>query len=141
MKFYRPMYRDRVDSKEFELIERTCLHNSSWSDAHLCGAYSGDFLLVKTKSIIEIGQGYDEVNPGHRSDKSQTNMDGEILSNMHHGGMRLEFLKTPYQHIEHSKNAVYDGGIFDHKYNNKEGWGFVNYQHEKVGDQLEIIKA
>lgn len=131
-KFYRNRYRYNGD----QLID---LHNPAFADACICGAYSGDFLLIDSTALINVGQGYNEDDPEHRV-TYQTGMDGEILWNMYNAGMRLEFLQNGYKHIPHGKDRGYDNYKIGQSYHNKPYWGFVNYpsRFEKDG-RIEVV--
>ena len=140
-KFYRTRYRQQSDINSYLKVKQTTdLHNPAWDDSCICGAYSGDFLLIKKKPLIEVGQGYNETDPDHRI-TYQTNMDGEILWNMYNAGMRLEFINEPYIHIDHGKNRQYDNGYkIRQSYTNKPDWGFVNYPSRLEDDgKTEVI--
>lgn len=138
-KFYRTRYRQSADLANFMRPKQTTdLHNPAWDDSCICGAYSGDFLLINTKSLINVGQGYNETDPDHRI-TYQTNMDGEILWNMYNAGMRLEFINEPYIHIDHGKDRTYDNGYkIGKSYTNKPDWGFINYL-SKFENSAEVI--
>lgn len=140
-KFYRTRFRQqaRLDSP-LNPIQTTDLHNPAWDDSCICGAYSGDFLLITKKAFVEVGQGYNEVDPDHRV-TYQTNMDGEILWNMHNAGMKLEFVNSPYIHIEHGKDRVYDSAYKNGlSYTNKPDWGFTSYPCKTQDNgQTEVI--
>lgn len=130
--FYRNRYRYNGD----QLVN---LHDPSFSDACICGAYSGDFLLVNKDSLVNIGQGYNETDPDHRI-TYQTGMDGEILWNMYNAGMRLQFLENPYKHIPHGKDRTYDNYKIGQSYVNKPDWGFIKYPSAfEIDDTVEVI--
>lgn len=137
-KFYRARYRHnaniKYDGKEpigMSVVDKKDLHEPHLADACICGAYSGDILLCNKETLFENGRGYNELDPDHRV-TFQTGMDGEILWNMYHRGIRLEFLQNPYIHIAHGKPNVYDGVYRDCKYENKPNWGFVDYNETEI---------
>jgi len=87
--FCRPSNRISVELSTGKVVSTFNLSATVGIDANVCGAYSGDFLLVKKADFINSGKGYDEVNPTHRRNR-QTSMDGEILHNLHHDGVFLK---------------------------------------------------
>lgn len=141
-KYYRPMYRHNYDLVKTEILHTQELWEPHNPDGHLAAGYSGDFLLVSKKTLLDKGKGYDETDPGHRSN-FQTGMDGEILSNMYHNGVRPQMIDAGYYHLNHSKNRSYTGSNYrkNIKYDNKPNWGFVDYTKEKINEQLYRIKT
>lgn len=140
-RFYRTRYRSQVDPITLKILSTVDLHNPSFSDAHICGGYSGDFLLIDRQTLIEQGEGYDETNPSKRNG-FQINMDGELLHKLHKRGILLEFMKEGYHHIYHAKTRTYDSGRYDESgsYKNKKEWGFVSYKiTDEIPDKLRIV--
>lgn len=137
-KFYRPRYR-------YNLFNKTCvnekrdLHEPHNPDACICGPYSGDFLFATKQTVVESGRGYNEQDEAHRK-TYQSGMDGEILWNMYHHGIRMEFLDSYYYHYNHGHPHTHDGVYRDVKYDNKPDWGLVSYP-SKIIDGVEIIYA
>jgi hypothetical protein len=137
--FFRCRYRNNylLSGKEV-VLERKIDLDIDVSDRCICGAYSGDFLLIhKTLNI-----GYNEGDAAHRSNRIQTGMDGEILWSLYHAGKRMVFVDGEYGHTSHRKpegdKDIYREGI---SYTNKPDWGFVNYRSEKISENTEIILA
>lgn len=139
-KFYRAQFREQYDLDQDVVIERKNLYEPWLPDGHLCAGYSGDFLLIRTDTFINIGQGYDETDPNHRT-TYQTGMDGELLWNLWHKGVNLELIPHAYRHIYHGKDGrAYDGYRNGIKYNNKPNWGFVNYPYAfHLNKNLKVI--
>lgn len=125
-KFYRTRYRGQTNLKNEIVMLPQDLHHPWNKDSCVCGPYSGDFLLASRTALVDVGQGYDECNPSHRN-TFQTGMDGELLWNMYHRGIALEFLNQPYYHINHPKSgrqySEYRDGV---KYENRPTWGWIN---------------
>lgn len=151
--FYRPYERVNVeflDDNKIKVVNNLVLEEKGLPDECICGGYSGDFLFVSRKTLTEIGQGYNETDPGHRSmHKWQTGMDAEILWNMHNNGVYKKFLMTPYYHISHGNSSPETSlgikqvdGIYRLyiTYNNKSNWGFIDYKQEVLGSNTIIIK-
>lgn len=140
--FYRPHLRTQIHPEDKKLLWTDELHNPAWADSIVCGCYSGDFLLTDRNVMINVAQGYDETNDGHRHG-FQNAMDGEILFQMHRKGVTLKFLESNYCHLYHSKERQYESRSYNQNgYENKKHWGFINYAslHE-VPDKLEIVYA
>lgn len=138
--FYRARYRTQLNPETLSVLETGDLHNPTWADAHICGAYSGDFLLCDRQMLMDITQGYDESSENHRCGY-QTNMDGEILYKLDNNGIRMQFLKNAYCHIWHSKTRQYDGGGYNGEgYKNKNDWGYRSYDKKTVGKAEVIYK-
>lgn len=132
-RFYR--VRNRVQSDDnLNLSERLDLHFPDNPDAAICGAYAGDLLIVDRETLINYGEGFDETNPSHRT-ISQASMDGEILWNLHHKGITLEFIGKEYWHINHG--TVPKAGSYNMKgYINKPDWGFISYPKKIINEKL-----
>lgn len=137
-KFYRARNRYQVKvGYDIEILETKDLHEPFLTDSHVCGSYSGDFLMTTRDKILEAG-GYEESTNDVRAGY-QTGLDGSCLFNMYHRGMRLEFVNGPYYHIKHEKNRRYDTMGYNQKgYQNPENWGFVKYP-KKIDGNLTII--
>lgn len=133
-KFYRLKYREEIDN-DLNFINVQSVYYPQNTDSVICGFCSGDFLLVKKKSFIDKGNGYDETNINHRK-ISQTGMDGEILWNMYNSGMRINLIEFKYQHINHDKPNQRDGHYNTNGYENKPNWGFIDYEKKIVSDKL-----
>lgn len=131
--YYKLLYRARVDD-ELKLIKKDCLHRPKSPDAVIGAYFAGDFLLVDKDTLIKYGEGYDEINPGHRT-IGQTGMDGEMLWNLHRRGVTLEFLDADYWHIEHGR-PPHDDVYNMAGYVNKPNWGFIDYPQKVVSKKL-----
>jgi len=142
--FYRCRYRRSINLNDplerFFLTTGTPngdLHVPSYADAVICGHYSGDATMFTRSSLLETATGYDETNPGHRGDKSQSNMDGEILWNLHNQGFKMQFIEHPYYHIEHGRPSPRDGVYNSETYKNPiNKWGCQQYQRKTLGQNI-----
>jgi hypothetical protein len=147
--FYRPYERVNVEfinNSEIKVVSRLILEEKGLPDECICGGYSGDFLFVSRDILINVGQGYNETDSGHRSShKWQTGMDAEILWNMHNRGVYKEFLKTPYYHISHGNSSPETSlgikqvdGIYrlNITYENKPNWGFIDYNKNIISNNV-----
>lgn len=138
-KFYRARYRVNYHPRQ-NVGDKLDLHMPTLSDAVICGAYSGDFLLGLRSTIIDVGRGYDESCEGHRRGH-QTGMDAEILWNMYAQGVTLDFINAPYLHIFHGKNRAYANSYRERiSYENKPDWGFVKYPMEQLSEKVSVIR-
>lgn len=109
-------------------------------DACVCGLYSGDASMFSRNVMFNVAKGYNEELPQHRTELCQTSMDGEILWNCYHNGLRLKFLNKPYFHIEHSTgHSGRDNYYHLEKYENKPDWGYINYRQEKIAENITKI--
>jgi len=134
-KFYRARYREQLNPDLFSLSIEDC-HKPHFGDHVICGYFSGDFLFIH-KNIFP---GYDENNPYHRSNLSQTSMDGEILWKLHNENINLEFIESKYSHINHGKDNPYDSHYNQNGYENKLNWGFIDYPKEYISENIIYIK-
>ena len=89
--------------------------------------YGGNFLLASRHALVEVATGFDESNRIHREEYwHRSGMDGEILWQMHHKGIRLRHLAGGYDHLFHGKPP--EGMSYNQAgYENLPDWGFVRY--------------
>lgn len=139
-RFCRPRNRICIDRTTGNVVSSFNVSVAGKVDSHVCGAYSGDFLLATKSDLVDRGKGYDEVNPSHRRNR-QTSMDGEILHNLHRNGVTLMTLAADYYHVDHPRVFDVEGNEYNMDgYENRQGWGFVNYEHVSVSKNLTIIR-
>jgi hypothetical protein len=136
--FYRARYRGQYDN-ELNLITVEDCHYPNNPDAVICGYCSGDFLLIHKDTFYNVAKGYDETNPSHRV-SFQSGMDGEILWTLNNKGVTLKFIEEKYFHINHGHPNNVDGVYNTIPYNNKENWGFIDYERDNIKQNVTIIK-
>ena len=111
-----------------------------FEDSAICGFYSGDATVFSRHQLFELATGYDETNPAHRGNKSQSNMDGEILWNLKHQGVHMKFINNHYYHIEHGRPNERDGIYQKKAYRNQdEQWGCQGYKKITINKNTILI--
>jgi hypothetical protein len=141
--FYRCRYRGEINLG-FDPDENTPaadLHNPSFSDACICGLFSGDATMFTREVFFNVATGYNEGEKRHRTHLSQSAMDGEILWNVYKKGKKLKFLESPYYHINHGRPNPRDNFYSQDTYTNKPDWGFVNYSKTKLNENTILISS
>lgn len=142
--YFRPLIRSSV-SMNLQYIERYKIDCPNEPRLKACGSYPGDLFLANKETLIEKAQGFDETSIIHRSyNRVQRGMDSEIMWNLHLNGCSLQYFDCDYFHIEHEHgtNDIFDTDIWEFNrdgYENRENWGYINYNKTEVSDQLIII--
>jgi len=136
-KFYRARHRGQYDNN-FNVIKVEDCHYPNNPDSIICGYCSGDFLFLHKDVFVDIAKGYDETNQAHRI-SFQSGMDGEILWNLHNKNVNLEFIDEVYYHINHGHPNSVDNVYNMNGYENKDNWGFIDYQKTKIKDNIILI--
>lgn len=141
--FYRVRYRGEVPlgvipDEENEPVED--LHHPEFSDACICGLYSGDASMFSREVLFNVATGYNEGEMRHRTNVHQSAMDGEILWNLYRKGKKLKFLEAHYYHIFHGPRPQRDNFYHQGTYENQDTWGFVKYQQVQVNENTIMIK-
>jgi hypothetical protein len=141
--FYRVRYRGEIplghNPDNQTLVED--LHHPEFPDACICGLYSGDATMMSRNVFFNVATGYNEGEANHRTQFSQSAMDGEILWNVYKKGKQLKFLESPYYHINHGRPNPRDNFYSHETYENKSNWGFVKYPMNEVNSNTVLIKA
>jgi hypothetical protein len=136
-RFYRARHRGQYDDN-FNILTIEDCHYPNNPDAIICGYCSGDFLFLHKDVFVNIAKGYDETNPSHRI-SFQSGMDGEILWNLHKKNVHLEFIDEIYYHINHGHPNQVDNVYNTIGYDNKDNWGFIDYTHTKIKNNVIVI--
>jgi hypothetical protein len=125
--YFRPRFHREVHAVTGKTLSEVDLSDKRCPDWMVAANFGGNFFMVSRKTMIEVAQGYDEVNPVHR--KAWTHcvgMDGEILWNLYLQGISVKYLEAHYDHIAHAKTP--EGGFYNQSgYRNRPDWGLVNY--------------
>lgn len=123
--YYRTKYWYNIDVKINKILEVVQSDKDKIWPEVLGVYYSGDFLLSHRSVIINYGEGYDETNTNHQTNRPQIHMDSEILINMNKKGIKTFFIDDIIYHHQHTSNPVlYDNEYNKNGYNNSEHWGF-----------------
>jgi hypothetical protein len=138
--FYRVKYRGSISlfSSVDSNIWLQDLHIPNDPDELICGMFSGDASMFSQK-VMELATGYNEHIQEHRSNLSQSSMDGEILWNLVNQGKKLKLINAPYYHIAHERPNQRDGFYNKDVYKNHSGWGFNNYPVKILNDNTFLI--
>jgi len=144
--FYRVRYRRSIDLGS--TIDKWYVCSNSYEDLNIpnladsciAGYCAGDATLF-SRNVMSIASGYDETEIHHRGIKRQSAMDAEILWNLHHQGITLKFLESPYYHIEHERPSDRDGVYNNRLYKNEPYWGFSNYPETRINENTIMVHA
>ncbi len=143
--FYRTRYRRSVnlndDISKWYIAPGGIedLNSPNLGDSCIAGYFSGDATMFSRYVMFEIATGYNEGNKGHRGNLRQSAMDGEILWNLYHKGIKLQFIDGPYYHIEHERPTDRDGVYQQDTYMNNHDWGYSEYKERRINDNtIEI---
>ncbi len=143
--FYRTRYRRSVnlhDGIEKWYITKDGIEDLNilnLKDSCIAGYFSGDASMFSRHVMFEVATGYNEGNKGHRGNFHQSAMDGEILWNLYHKGIKLKFLDGPYYHIEHERPADRDGVYDQGTYINDYEWGYSAYPEKQLNENTYFI--
>jgi hypothetical protein len=141
--FYRVRYRGEIPLgyTPDENTPAEDLHHPEFPDACICGLYSGDATMLSREVLFNVATGYNEGEVRHRTQFSQSAMDGEILWNVYKKGKQLKFLESPYYHISHGRPNPRDNFYSHDTYENKINWGFIKYPMHYVNENTTLIRV
>lgn len=137
--YYRPVLHREVHAVTGRVLSEVRLDDRRCPDWMVAANFGGNFFMVSRRTMLDVAQGYDEVNPVHR--KAWTHcvgMDGEILWNLYLHGVTVRYFPAHYDHVAHGKTP--EGGVYNQAgYRNKPDWGFINHHSVEEDGATRIV--